>query len=82
MTESSMPHFGLQYTTDGTTWIPVSGWTFTPSYAYNSSSAANVTYTFSGPAFTVLGVRVVGEVHTSNVGRQFVVRPGHRGAGL
>ena len=39
-------NFGLQYTTNGTTWLAASGWTFTPSYAYNSSSAANVTYTF------------------------------------
>ena len=61
-------NFGLQYTTDGTTWLPVTGWTVTPSYAYNSSSAANVTYTFSGPPLTVLGVRVVGQVHTSDVG--------------
>ncbi|HSZ54098.1 MAG TPA: immunoglobulin domain-containing protein, partial [Tepidisphaeraceae bacterium] len=61
-------NFGLQYTTDGTTWLPATGWTVTPNYAYNSSSAANVTYTFSGPALTVLGVRVVGQVHTSNTG--------------
>jgi hypothetical protein len=59
-------NFGLQYTTSGTTWLLASGWTFTPSYAYNSSSAANVTYTFSGAALSVLGVRVVGQVHTSN----------------
>jgi hypothetical protein len=61
-------NFGLQYTLDGTTWLPAIGWTVTPSYAYNSSSAANVTYTFSGPALAVLGVRVVGQVHTSDVG--------------
>ena len=48
----------------------MSGWTLTPSYAYNSKLAANVTYTFSGPALTVRGVRVVGQVHTSNVGNK------------
>jgi fibronectin type 3 domain-containing protein len=61
-------NFGLQYTTNGTTWLPVTGWTVTPNYAYNSAAAGNVTYTFSGPALTVLGVRVVGQVHTSDVG--------------
>jgi hypothetical protein len=61
-------NFGLQYRTDGTTWLPLSGWTVSPTYAYNSSSAGNATYTFSGPALGVLGVRVVGQVHTSDVG--------------
>jgi O-glycosyl hydrolase len=46
----------------------VSGWTVTPTYAYNSAASAGVTYTFSGPALTALGVRVVGQVHTSDVG--------------
>ncbi|MGO9601160.1 MAG: IPT/TIG domain-containing protein [Isosphaeraceae bacterium] len=61
-------NFGMQYTTNGTTWVAASSWTITPSYAYNSSSAARVTYTFTGPALNVLGVRIVGQVHTSNSG--------------
>jgi hypothetical protein len=61
-------NFGLQYTTNGTTWIAASGWTFTPNYAYDLPAAAGVTYTFTGPALTVMGVRVVGQVNTSSIG--------------
>src|SRR5205807_101467 len=57
-------NFGLQATTDGTTWAAVSGWTLSPAYAYNSASAGGATYTFTGPALSVLGVRVVGQVHS------------------
>jgi hypothetical protein len=58
-------NFQLQSTTDGTTWTVVTGWSLSPAYAYDSASAAGVTYTFSGPAISALGVRVVGQVHTS-----------------
>jgi O-glycosyl hydrolase len=61
-------NFGLQVTTDGTTWSSASAWTFTPAYAYNTAAAASKTYTFTGPALTILGARVVGQVHTSDVG--------------
>ena len=61
-------NLGLQYTLNGTTWLPLTGWKLAPSYGYNSSASANVTYTFFGPAKTVRGVRVVGRVHTSAVG--------------
>jgi O-glycosyl hydrolase len=61
-------NLGLQVTTDGTTWSSASGWTFTPTYAYNSAAAATKTYTFTGPALNILGVRIVGQVHTSDVG--------------
>jgi hypothetical protein len=57
-------NFGLQVSTDGTTWTGVSGWSLSPAYAYNAPAAAGVTYTFSGPALSVLGVRVVGQVHS------------------
>ena len=55
---------GLQITTNGTTWTAASGWTLTPAYPYNLASAAETTYTFTGPAVAVMGVRVVGEVHS------------------
>jgi O-glycosyl hydrolase len=57
-------NFGIQTSTDGTTWTAVSNWSLTPAYAYNSPSAGNVSYTFSGAALNVLGVRVVGQVHS------------------
>jgi hypothetical protein len=56
--------FALQTTTNGSTWTAVSGWTLSPAYAYNVASAANKSYAFTGPALTVLGVRVVGRVHS------------------
>jgi hypothetical protein len=43
-------NFGLQFTTDGTTWQNAVGWTLTPSYAYNSPQASGASYTFTGPA--------------------------------
>jgi methionine-rich copper-binding protein CopC len=61
-------NFGLQVTTDGNTWTSVSGWSLSPAYAYNSASAASVSYTFTGPALSVLGVRVVGQVHSISSG--------------
>jgi len=57
--------FKLQMTTDGLTWIDVTGWTLAPAYAYNSSAAAGVTYAFTGPAIKARGIRCVGQVHTS-----------------
>jgi hypothetical protein len=61
-------NLGLQVTTDGSTWSSASAWTFSPAYAYNSAAAASKTYAFTGPALNILGVRVVGQVHTSDVG--------------
>jgi hypothetical protein len=57
-------NFGLQSTTNGTTWTAVSGWSLSPAYQYNLSSAAGVTYIFTGTTISVLGVRVVGQVHS------------------
>ena len=57
-------NFGLQTTTNGTTWTNVSGWSVSPAYQYKVPAAAGVTYTFTGPALSVLGVRVVGQVHS------------------
>jgi hypothetical protein len=53
----------LQTTTNGTTWTN-SSWTVSPSYAYNASNAGT-TFTFSGSAVSVLGVRISGQLHTS-----------------
>jgi hypothetical protein len=57
-------NLALQTTTDGTTWGNVSGWSFSPAYQYDMAAAAGVTYTFTGSTLSVLGVRVVGEVHS------------------
>jgi hypothetical protein len=61
-------NFTLQFTTDGKTWKNASSWSLTPAYAYNSAAAANVTYTFTGPATSALGFRMVGQVHTAETG--------------
>jgi hypothetical protein len=74
--------FRLQYTTNGITWPPVSGWTLTPSYAYNSSSAANVTYTLLRSRFNRAGCARRRPSAPEQCGQQFVVRPGCRGAGF
>ncbi len=57
--------FGLQFTTDGVSWTG-SGWSYAPTYPYDSPSAAKITYTFAGSATNVLGVRAVGQVHASD----------------
>jgi hypothetical protein len=57
-------NLGLQVTTDGVTWSAVSGWLLSPAYPYNVPAAASQTYTFTGGALSVRGVRVVGEVHS------------------
>jgi hypothetical protein len=57
--------FRLQSSDDGSSWSVVSGWSLTPAYAYDSPDAAGVTYIFSGPAISAMGVRVVGLVHGS-----------------
>jgi hypothetical protein len=61
-------NFGLQVTTDGKTWQSVTGWSLDTPYAYNSANAGGATYTFTGPSQSVLGFRVVGQVHTSATG--------------
>ena len=64
--------FALQFSTDGATWSN-SGWTATPTYAYDSPSAANKTYVFSGaPVAGIRGVRVIGQVHLPIYGSWFV----------
>ncbi len=57
-------NFGLQVTTDGTTWAAVSGWSVSPAYQYNLAATAGVTYTFTGPVVSARGFRVVGQVHS------------------
>ena len=42
-------NFKLQFSTDGVTWVD-SGWTASSAYAYDTSAAAGVTYTFTGSA--------------------------------
>lgn len=49
----------LQFTTDGNSWRD-SAWNSSPDYPY-SAEAGGQTYTFSGPEFQALGVRVAGE---------------------
>ena len=60
-------NFKLQYSISGTSWLDVSNWSYTPSYSYNSSSAANRTYVFTGAALNdIRGIRITGQVHTSD----------------
>jgi uncharacterized protein YjdB len=55
----------LQSSTDGTTWTDVSGWSFSPAYAYSVASS-NVIYTISGSALNnIRGIRVVGQLRTA-----------------
>jgi hypothetical protein len=57
--------FALQFTTDGTTWVNApSSWTADAAYSYNSAGAGNQVITFTGPSASVLGFRLVGQVHT------------------
>ena len=58
--------FNLQFSPDGATWMNAGpAWTVTPAYTYNSPQSGNVSFTFLGPTTNVLGVRGVGQVHTS-----------------
>lgn len=57
----------LQMTTDGVTWS-VLPWTLSPTYSYNSAAAGGATYTFTGTSMTVKGIRVSGQVKTSQTG--------------
>src|SRR5262249_19659736 len=57
-------NFGLQTTSDRVTWTNATGWSLLPAYPYDVAAAANVTYVFTGPTVSVLGVRVVGQVHS------------------
>jgi O-glycosyl hydrolase len=58
--------FGLQFSPDGQTWTNAGqAWVVTPSYTYNSRASADASFTFTGGVATVLGVRCVGRVHTS-----------------
>ena len=58
--------FGLQTTTDGTTWTTVANWSVSPAYRYNLAAAAGITYSFTGPARSVRGFRIIGQVHSFN----------------
>lgn len=59
--------FALQFSPDGVTWTNAGpAWTVAPAYVYNSSASADVSFTFTGGAASVLGVRCVGQVHTSS----------------
>lgn len=63
----------LQFSTDGSTWIH-SSWVISPGYPY-SASASNKTYTFSGPPVSgILGVRVVGQVRTTDTSYHWIVK--------
>jgi O-glycosyl hydrolase len=59
--------FVLQFSADGLTWTNAGPeWTLSPPYSYDSSSAANTLFRFSGQPVTALGLRCVGRVHTSD----------------
>lgn len=59
-------NIALQFTTNGSTWRNVTGWSISPAYPYNNSSN-NQMYTFTGAALPACrGVRIVGQVYTNN----------------
>jgi hypothetical protein len=61
--------FKLQFSLNGSTWNDAGPtWTMTPAYLYDSPLSANTTFTFSGNATNVQGVRCVGRVHTGVAG--------------
>lgn len=62
----------LQFTSDGTTWTD-SGWGFSPTYNYDTAAAASKTYSFGGANTSVLGARIVGQVHCGAAGRSWRV---------
>ncbi len=63
----------LQFTLDGVTWFPAnSAWAVSPPYVYNSNSNAPARYTFAGSLTTVLGVRCIGKVNSTQTDSGFV----------
>ena len=62
----------LQFTQDGLNWTPAGPqWTVSPAYNYNASSGGQLPYVFSGSLATVLGVRCVGQVATTQGNSSF-----------
>lgn len=59
-------NFKLQISTDGTTWTDATGWSLSPAYEYWNTSVSGATFTFTGSAADVLGIRVTGQVKTSD----------------
>ncbi|MDD4490625.1 MAG: T9SS type A sorting domain-containing protein, partial [Paludibacter sp.] len=57
--------FKLQTSTDGTTWTDATEWTVSPAYEFLQTSISGATFTFTGSATNILGVRVIGKVRTS-----------------
>lgn len=66
--------FKLQTSVDGTTWTDATGWTLTPAYDYMNTSVSGATFTFTGSAANILGVRVTGKVRTSETTGSWDVR--------
>ena len=59
--------FGLQFSSDGVTWTNAGPeWTVTPAYVYNSAASADTSFAWTGGQVTTMGVRCIGEVHTSH----------------
>ena len=54
----------IQTSTDGITWTNATGWTVSPNYAYGQSSIGNATFTFTGSASNIKGIRVSGQLRT------------------
>lgn len=57
----------LQTSVDGTTWTDATGWTVFPDYEYMNTSVSGTTFTFTGIANDILGIRVTGQVRSSEV---------------
>jgi uncharacterized protein YjdB len=57
----------LQTSVDGTTWTDATGWSVSPDYEYMNTSVSGTTFTFTGSASDILGIRVTGKVRTSEI---------------
>lgn len=55
----------LQISVDGKIWTDAIGWAVTPEYEYMNTSVSGTTFTFTGSANNILGIRVTGQVHSS-----------------
>jgi hypothetical protein len=59
--------FALQFSADGVTWTNAgTDWSVVPAYIYNSPTSGGTNFTFTGGPVSVLGVRCVGQVHSTS----------------
>lgn len=57
--------FKLQISLDSVSWTDAVGWTVSPEYEYLNTSVSGATFTFFGRSTDIRGIRVTGQVRTS-----------------